>query len=218
VLSSIYGTLPHKYAESLAYVDLVDILTAYKKYSKLTYLSSILGIRESSLSRYINGRLRPRMSRSLSLIKALTEVELVRSLVLNRLREDSIVEVLSDSTFTKLIALTILRRLTEVLQGSRLESVLASSEALLIASHISHRLRSNLLNMHAVRSSRRLKNLGNTAVILVLVDYEIERFLARVKSEGGRTDIRYVFSLVYSKEVSDLASMFPRAVVDYLVG
>jgi len=214
----MYSTLPHKYAESLAYVDLVDILLAYKKFSKLTYLSNILGIRESSLSRYINGRLRPRMNRSLGLIKALTELGLVRSLILSRLREDGVVEVLSDTAFTKLIALTILRRLTELLQGSRLETVLASSEALLIASHISHRLRSNLLNIHAIRGTRRVRNLGNTAVILVLVDYEVERFLARVKSEGGRTDIRYVFSLVYSKEVDDLASMFPNAVVEYLIG
>jgi len=199
-------------------VDLVDILLAYKKYSKLTYLSSILGVRESSLSRYINGRLRPRMNRSLGLIKVLTELGLVRNLVLSRLREDNVIEVLSDTAFTKLIALTILRRLAELLQGSRLETVLASSEALLIASHISHRLRSNLLNIHAIRGTRRVRNLGNTAVILVLVDYEIERFLAKVKSEGGRTDIRYIFSLIYSKEVDELANMFPSAVVDYLVG
>lgn len=199
-------------------MDLVDILLAYKKYSKLTYLSSILGVRESSLSRYINGRLRPRMNRSLGLIKVLTELGLVRNLVLSRLREDNVIEVLSDTAFTKLIALTILRRLAELLQGSRLETVLASSEALLIASHISHRLRSNLLNIHAIRGTRRVRNLGNTAVILVLVDYEIERFLAKVKSEGGRTDIRYIFSLIYSKEVDELANMFPSAVVDYLVG
>jgi len=217
-VSGIYSTLPHKYAESLAYVDLVDVLVAYKKYSKLTYLSSILGVRESSLSRYVNGRLRPRISRSLSLIKVLTELELVRNLTLSRLSEDSIVEVLSDTAFTKLIALTILRRLAELLHGSRLETVLASSEALLIASHIAHRLRSNLLNIHAVRGTRRVRNLGNTAVILVLVDYEVERFLAKVKSESGRTDIRYIFSLVYSKEVDNLASMFPNAVVEFLVG
>ena len=216
-MNEAYGTLPPKYAESLLYVDLVDVLSAYRKFSRLSSLSRILGVRESSLSKYVNGRLRPRPNRCLSLVRSLTSVDLVRGAVMEYLRDGGIVELLTDVHFTKLIALAILGKIVEVFRGSRVETIITSSEALLIASHVSHRLKSPLLNIHVARGTSRMRNLGNTAVILVMADEEVVRQLARVKAESRRTDVKYIFAMIYSAEAEQLASTFPNAVVDCLI-
>lgn len=217
-MSETYSILPRKYAESLLYVDLVDILSVYRKFSKLTALSQTLGIRETSLSKYANGRLRPRVSKCASLIKVLTDIDLVRRVTMEYLRSESLVDLLANVTFTKLIALSILEKVVRVFHGSRVETILTSSEAVLIASHISHRLKSSLLNMHVLRSSSKVRSLGNSAVILVMVDEEIVKELARAKAESKKINIRYIFSMIYSEDVGRLVSLFPNAVVDYLIG
>jgi hypothetical protein len=217
-LSEAYSTLPTKYAESLLYIDLVDILTAYRRTSRLSTIGNIVGVRDTSLSKYVNGRLRPRSSKSLAMIKVLTDMNLVKRVVSEYLRDGSLVELLTDVPFTKLIALSILGRLVKIFHGSRVETVVAPSEALLIASHISHRLKSTLINLHTIRSSSKIRNLGNTVVILVLTDDEIVEQMAKVRAEGRKTAVRYVFSVIYSKEVDTLASIFPYATVEYLIG
>lgn len=217
-MSETYSILPRRYAESLLYVDLVDILSVYRKFSKLTSLSQTLGVRETSLSKYANGRLRPRVSKCVSLMKILTDVDLVRRATMEYLRNESLVDLLANVSFTKLIALSILERIVRVFHGSRVETVLATSEAMLIASHISHRLKSPLLNIHVLRSSSRVRNLGNSAVILVMADDDIVRELARAKAESKKVNIRYIFSMIYSDDVEKLVSLFPNAVVEHLIG
>jgi len=217
-LSEVYSTLPPKYVESLVYIDLVDILTAYRRVSRLSTIGNIIGVRDTSLSKYINGKLRPRSARSLAMIKTLIDMNLVKNAVSEYLRDRSLIELLTDIPFTKLIALSIMERLVKLFHGSRVETVIASSEALLIASHISHRLRSSLINLHTVRGSSKVRNLGNTAVILVIADDEIIKQLVKVKTEGRRTTVKYIFLVIYSKEVDILASIFPNTTVEYLVG
>ncbi|MCX8184382.1 MAG: hypothetical protein RMI56_05855 [Sulfolobales archaeon] len=216
-MSENYNILPRRYAESLLYVDLVDIMSAYRKFSKLVFLSQVLGIREASLSKYANGRIRPRTERCLSLVKVLTDSNLVKKAVAEYLKNESLVDLLTDVHFTKLIALSVLEKIINVFHGSRVEAILTSSEAILVASHLSHRLKSSLLNLHTVRGSARIKNLGNCAAVLVMVDEEIVRELSRVKTEGRRTNIRYIFSIVHTRELALLSSIFPNAVVDYLI-
>ncbi|MCS7100041.1 MAG: hypothetical protein RMH84_05155 [Sulfolobales archaeon] len=217
-MSENYSMFPRMYSESLLYVDLVDIVSAYRKFFKLIYLSKILGIREAPLSKYASGKIKPRASKSLSMVRALTSIDLVKKAVTEYIKNESLLDLLTDVYFTKLIALSILERIISVFHGSRVEAVLASSEAILIASHLSHRLKSPLLNLHAVRGTARLKNLGNSIIILVMADNEIVKELSRIKMEGRRTDIRYIFSLIYTKELTTLSSIFPNAVVDHLVG
>ncbi|MEM1622658.1 MAG: hypothetical protein QW780_04380 [Sulfolobales archaeon] len=217
-MSKTYSLLPRKYAESLLYVDLVDLLSVYRRFTKLTSLSQILGIRETSLSKYANGRIRPKASKSVSLIKTLTDVRLVRKVVMEYLRNESLVDLLMDSSFTKLIALLILEKVVSIFHGSRVETILTSSEAVLIASHVAHRLKSSLLNIHVMRSSSRLRNIGNSVMVLVMADDEIVKELARVKAESRKVDIKYVFSMIYSSEIARLISLFPNAIVDCLIG
>lgn len=217
-MSEAYSTLPPKYVESLLYIDLVDILTAYRRVSRLTTIGNIIGVRDTSLSKYINGKLRPRSTKSLAMIKTLIDMNLVKKVVSEYLHDGSLVELLTDVPLTKLIALSVLDRLVRLFHGSRVETVIASSEALLIASHISHRLKSSLINLHTIRGSSKIRNLGNTAVILVIADDEIIEQLVKIKMEGKKTIIRYIFSIIYSKEMNVLASIFPSATVEYLIG
>lgn len=217
-MSKTYSMLPRRYAESLLYVDLVDVLAAYRKFSKLTYLSQVLGVSETSLSKYANGKLRPRVDKCLTLIRTLTDINFVRKAVMEYLKNESLIDLLTDMSFTKLIALSILEKVASVFYGSRVETILASSEAILIASHVSHRLKSSLLNIHVVRGSSKIKNLGNSAVILVMVDEELIKELAKAKAESRKTNVRYVFSVVHSNDVDRLASVFPNAIVDCLIG
>lgn len=217
-VSETYSMLPRKYAESLLYVDLVDLLSVYRRFSKLTSLSQVLGVRETSLSKYANGKLRPRVSKCLSLVKTLTDMNLVRRIAMEYLRSESLIDLLADASFTKLIALSILDRVVRVFHGSRVETVLTSSEAVLIASHVSHRLKSSLLNIHVMRSSSKIRSLGNSAVILVMADEEIVEELERARAESKKTNIKYVFSMIYSKEAERLTSIFPNITIDYLIG
>ncbi|MEM2208415.1 MAG: hypothetical protein QXG17_06980 [Sulfolobales archaeon] len=217
-MSKTYSLLPHKYAESLLYVDLVDLLSVYRRFSKLTSLSQILGVRETSLSKYANGRIRPKTSKSISLVKILTDAKLVREVVMEYLRNESLVDLLMDTSFTKLIALSILEKIVSVFHGSRVETILTSSEAVLIASHVAHRLKSSLLNIHVMRSGSRLKNIGNSIMILIMADEEIIKELTRVKAESRKVDVKYIFLMIYSNEVGRLTSLFPNATVDCLIG
>ncbi|MEM0284671.1 MAG: hypothetical protein QW290_03095 [Sulfolobales archaeon] len=217
-MNKTYSLLPHKYAESLLYVDLVDLLSVYRRFTKLTSLSQILGIRETSLSKYANGRIRPRTSKSISLIKTLTDAKLVREAVMEYLRNESLVDLLMDASFTKLIALSILEKVVSIFHGSRVETILTSSEAVLIASHVAHRLKSALLNIHVMRGSSKLKNIGNSVIILVMADEEIVKELAKVRAENRKVDVKYVFLMIYSNDVERLTSLFPNATVDCLIG
>lgn len=217
-MSEVYSMLSRRYAESLLYVDLVDVLSAYRRFFKLSSLSQILGVHEAHLSKYANGRLRPRAGRCLHLVRLLTDMNLVRRVVVEYLRSGSLVDLLSDVAFTKLVALAILERLVEVFHGSRVETVITSSETMLIASHISHRLKSSLLNIHVARGSSRVRNLGNSAVVLVMVDEDVVELLRRAKAESRNVNVRYVFSVLYSDEVRQLRSLFPGAVIDCMIG
>ncbi len=216
-MSEIYSMLSRRYAESLLYVDLVDALSAYRKFFRLSSLSRILGVPDAHLSKYANGRLRPRVGRCLRLVKLLTDMNLVRRAVVEYLKSESLVDLLMDVAFTKLVALSILERLVEVFHGSRVETVITSSETMLIASHISHRLKSSLLNIHVMRGGSRTRNLGNSAVVLVMVDEDAIETLARAKAESRNANVRYAFSVLYSDEVRRLRSLFPGAVIDCLV-
>ncbi len=217
-MSEIYGMLPRRYAESLLYVDLVDILSAYRRFFKLSSLSQVLGVPDSHLSRYANGRLRPRIDRCLHFVKLLTDMNLVKRIVMGYLRSGNLLDLLIDATFTKLVALSALGKLVGVFHGSRVETVITSSETVLIASHISHRLKSSLLDIRLMKSGSKIRKLGNSVVILVMVDDDAIELLSRAKTESRNANVRYILSILCSDEIGQLKSMFPDAAVDCLVG